>query len=214
MVVGYTKYVELVADIVKGKEVVSTGMTKETERCQEAIRRVLNGETVALISSGDPGVYGMAGLAIELASQNETDIPIEVIPGVSAANSAAARLGAPLALDFAAISLSDLLVEWSVIRKRLNAAAESGMVTVLYNPKSKKRVKQIEEAVGIFRKYRADSTPVGICDSISLEDEKITITDLGSTLEQEIGMRTTVIIGNSESKVINGRFVNPRGYRI
>ncbi len=212
--VGYTKYVDLVSDLVEGKEVISTGMTKEAERCQEAIRRAENGETVALISSGDPGVYGMAGLAIELASLNQTDISIEVIPGVSAANSAAARLGAPLALDFAVISLSDLLVEWSMIRKRLMAAAESGMVTVLYNPKSKKRVKQIEEAIAIFRKYRPDNTPVGICDSISLEDEKITITDLGSTLEQEIGMRTTVIIGNDDSRVINGRFVNPRGYKI
>ncbi len=211
---GYTKYIELVADLTEGKELISTGMTKEVERVRAAIKRAAEGANVALVSSGDAGIYGMAGLAIELADAMDIDLAIEIIPGVSAASSAGAKLGAPLALDFTTISLSDLLVPWETIKKRLEAAAAADLVAALYNPKSKKRVARLEEAAEIFREYRPDSTPVGVCDSISLKGERIVITTLGEFLNEEIAMRTTVIIGNSSSKVINGWFVNPRGYKI
>ncbi len=214
MVVGYTKYLELVEDLTKGKELVSTGMTREVDRVRAAITRASEGLSVALISSGDAGIYGMAGLAIELTESMGVDLPVEVIPGVSAASSAGAKLGAPLALDFATISLSDLLVPWDTIKKRLEAVAEADMVVALYNPKSKKRVSQLEEAAEIFRKYRPGATPVGVCDSISLDGERIVITTLDKFLNEEIAMRTTVIIGNTSSKIIDGRFVNPRGYDV
>lgn len=201
-------------DLADGKEIISTGMTKETERCRQALLRAAGGDTVALISSGDAGIYGMAGLAIELAEAEGIDAPIEIVPGVTAAGSAAARLGAPLSLDFAAISLSDLLVPWEMIRQRLEAVAEGDLVTALYNPKSKKRVTQLEEAAEIFRRHRPGSTPVGVCDSIGLPDENIKISDLDNFLNEKIGMRTTLIIGASSSKVIGGRFVTPRGYKV
>ncbi len=214
MVAGYTKYIELVEDLTKGKEIISTGMTKEVDRVRAAITRAEQGAKVALISSGDAGIYGMAGLAIELASSMGINLDMETVPGVSAASSAGAKLGAPLALDFATISLSDLLVPWDTIKKRLRAVAEADMVVALYNPKSKKRVSQLNEAAQIFRKYRPGSTPVGVCDSISLNGERIVITTLDKFLNEEIAMRTIVIIGASSSKIINGRFVNPRGYDV
>lgn len=214
MVVGYTRYIELVEDLTKDKEIISTGMTREVDRVREAITRAGQGAKVALISSGDAGIYGMAGLAIELADSMQVNLDIETVPGVSAASSAGARLGAPLALDFATISLSDLLVPWDTITKRLRAVAEADLVVALYNPKSKKRVLQLKEAAEIFRKYRPGSTPVGVCDSISLNGERIVITTLDKFLNEEIAMRTTVIIGNTSSRIINGRFVNPRGYNV
>ena len=214
VVAGYTKYLELVGDLTEGKELVSSGMTKEIDRARAAIERAAEGAKVALVSSGDAGIYGMAGLAIELSDKLGLNVPIEVIPGVSAASSAGARLGAPLALDFAAISLSDLLVPWEIIKKRLEAVAAADLVVALYNPKSKKRVAQLEEAADIFLKHRSGATPVGVCDSISLEGERVVVTTLDRFLEEDIAMRTTVIIGSSSSRVINGWLVNPRGYRI
>lgn len=202
------------ADLTAGKKLISSGMTQETDRCREALKLALAGETVALVSSGDAGVYGMAGLAIELAEEEKADLPIEAVPGVSAANAAGALLGAPLMLDYAVISLSDLLVPWEMIRKRLEAVASADMVAAIYNPKSKKRTEQIVETADIFKKHRPASTPVGICDSVGYEgEEKTVITDLGRFLGEEIGMMSIVIIGNSESKIINGRFVTPRGYK-
>jgi precorrin-3B C17-methyltransferase len=189
-------------------------MTQETDRCREALKLASDGETVALISSGDAGVYGMAGLAIELAEEDRLDIDVEVVPGISAANAAGARLGAPLMLDYATISLSDLLVPWEMIKKRLEAVASADMVVALYNPKSKKRVEQIEEATAIFKKYRPDSTPVGVCDSVGYDgEEKIVLSDLGNFLKEDIGMMSIIIIGNGQSRIINGRFVTPRGYK-
>jgi len=214
VIVGYTKYIELIEDLAQGKELISTGMTREVDRVRAAIKRATEGLIVALISSGDAGIYGMAGLAIELAESMGVDLPIEAIPGVSAASSAGAKLGAPLALDFATISLSDLLVPWDTIKIRLNAVAEADMVVALYNPKSKKRISQLDEAAEIFLKYRHGSTPVGVCDSISLDGERIVVTTLDKFLDEDIAMRTTVIIGNSSSKIINGRIVNPRGYSV
>jgi precorrin-3B C17-methyltransferase len=156
---------------------------------------------VALISSGDAGIYGMAGLALELAGREGVAIPIEIVPGVTAASAAAARLGAPLMLDFACISLSDLLVPWEMIRKRLEAVASADLVAVLYNPRSKKRSDQLEEASSIFGRYREGKTPVGIGTAVGTEDEEIILSDLDHFLDLNINMRSVVIIGNRPGAV-------------
>jgi precorrin-3B C17-methyltransferase len=214
VVVGYTKYLAHVADLTAGKELISSGMTQEIERCKRAVERAAAGATVALISSGDTGVYGMAGLALELAAQRAPELRIEIVPGVSAANAAAARLGAPLMLDFATISLSDLLVPWPVIRQRLEAVAAADLVVALYNPRSMKRTRQLEEAAAIFRASRPGSTPIGIATSVGSEDETIVLSTLDTFLACDIGMRSVVIIGNRSSKVVRGWFVTPRGYHV
>ena len=159
---GYTPYLESIADLTDGKETIASGMTHEIVRCREALARAAAGDVVALISSGDAGIYGMAGLALELAAAEQIDVPIEIVAGVTAASAAAAALGAPLMLDFAVISLSDLLVTWETIRARLQAVAGADLVVALYNPRSKKRVRHLEEAVEIFCATRPDETPVGI----------------------------------------------------
>jgi precorrin-3B C17-methyltransferase len=213
-VVGYDVYVDLIRDLTAGKEVISTGMTGEVERCEIALRRAAGGATVAVVSSGDPGVYGMAGLVIEQAQQMGLDVPIEVVPGVSACLAAAAQLGAPLMLDFVCISLSDLLVPWEQILERLDAVARTGLVAALYNPRSRRRIRQLEAAAEIFRRYRAPSTPVGIATALGLEEERIVLTDLGGFLAEEIGMRSIVVIGSSSTRVVRGRMVTPRGYEL
>lgn len=212
--VGYKHYLENIRDLTDGKELLSSGMTQEVDRCRAALERARDGAVVAFVSSGDAGVYGMAGLALELAANEGFPLPIEIVPGVSAANAAAARLGAPLMLDYACISLSDLLVPWETIRRRVEAMAAADLVLALYNPKSAKRVLQIEEVAAIVRQCRAGTTPVGVATAVASEDERIVLTDLDHLLEQEIGMRSVVIIGNSSSKCLNGWFVTPRGYRL
>jgi len=214
VVVGYQRYLDLIEDLLAGKEIVTSGMTKERERCKAALEAASRGKTVALISSGDAGIYGMAGLVLELAATNAIDIPIEIIPGVTSATAAAARFGAPLMLDFAAISLSDLLVPWETIRKRLEAVAAADMVVVLYNPRSRKRKAQLSEAAEILRKHRAGTTPVGIATSVGTEDESILVSDLDHFLDEEINMRSLVIVGNSSSRILAGWFVTPRGYKV
>lgn len=214
MIVGYRSYTDLIEDLTAGKEVLSSPMLQEIKRCEEAVRMAAAGKIVALVSSGDPGVYGMAGLAIEQAEALGFDLPIEIVPGVSASGSAAALLGAPLMLDFATISLSDLLVPWEQIERRLKAVAEADMVVALYNPRSHRRVKQLEEAARIFAATRPASTPVGIASAIGLDEQKIVYSTLGSFLAEEIGMRSTVIIGNSSTRMIAGRMVTPRGYKL
>jgi precorrin-3B C17-methyltransferase len=214
VVVGYRPYLELIEDLTAGKELLSSGMRKETERCREALQRAAAGASVALVSSGDPGVYGMAGLAFELAEAEGFDVEIEIVPGISAAGSAAARLGAPLMLDYACISLSDLLVPWEGIVRRLEAVAAADLAVALYNPKSTKRVGQIAQAAAIFRAHRPGTTPVGICTAMGTDEERLEIADLATFLEREITMRSIVIIGNSSTRVIRGRMVTPRGYRV
>jgi precorrin-3B C17-methyltransferase len=203
-----------VSDLTAGKELIATGMRQEKQRCQEALHRASEGAVVALISSGDPGIYGMAGLAIEMAAAGQFSTPIEIVPGVSAAQAAAARLGAPLALDYACVSLSDLLVPWDTIRTRLEAAAQGDFVTALYNPRSKRRVTQLEAAVEIFKRYRPATAPAGIVTAAGADGERTVITTLDQVLEQEIGMRTVVIIGNSTSHCDGAWLVTPRGYRL
>jgi precorrin-3B C17-methyltransferase len=214
LVVGYKLYLEHIVDLTDGKELISTGMMQEVARCRMALERAMAGATVAFVSSGDAGVYGMAGLAMEMAAAHGWDVPIEVIPGVSAANSAAALMGAPLMLDYACVSLSDLLMSWDTIVRRIEALATADMVVALYNPKSTKRVHQIEQVAGIFRQHRTDTTPVGIATAVGAAEERMIMSDLGHFLNEEITMKSIVIVGNSTSRMLNGWFVTPRGYRI
>jgi len=214
VVAGYTPYIESLADLTNGKELIVSGMMQERERCRAALQRAYEGATVALVSSGDAGVYGMAGLALEMAEAESLQVAIEIIPGISAANAAAARLGAPLMLDYACISLSDLLVPWERIRRRIELLAEADMVLALYNPRSTKRVRQLEETVEILRRHRPATTPVGIVTAASSPDETITLTTLSGLLEQSVTMRSLVIIGNSDTRLLNGLLVTSRGYSL
>jgi cobalt-precorrin 5A hydrolase/precorrin-3B C17-methyltransferase len=214
-IVGYGTYTGLIKEIIRDKEVYSTGMTQEIDRCRKAVDLAVEGKTVSVISGGDPGIYAMAGLVFELLKQRRGDgpvPPVEVVPGISALNACAARLGAPLMHDFASISLSDRLTPWDLIERRLEAASMSDFVIVLYNPKSKGRAGHIARAREIIMKYRASDTPVGIVKGAMREDEKIVITDLESMLGHEIDMQTTVIIGNSKTFIWNDRMITPRGY--
>lgn len=169
---------------------------------------------MSLVSSGDPGIYGMAGLALELAHHEKYDVSIEICPGVTAAGAAAAVLGAPLMLDFAVISLSDLLVPWEFIVNRLKAVAEADLVVALYNPRSKKRVRQLEEAADIFRAHRPPTTPVGIVTAAGTDEQRTVLSDLGRFLDEDITMRSIVIIGNRSSVIIDGHLITPRGYHV
>jgi precorrin-3B C17-methyltransferase len=213
VVVGYKTYVKLVESIIKpGAEVFSGMMGKEVERAKVALTKALEGKCVAVISSGDPGVYGMAGLVLEVADLKDVKIPIQVIPGVTAATAAAARLGAPLVNDFAVISLSDLLTPWSFIEKRLHAAAEANFVIVLYNPQSEGRKEPLMKAYEILLKYRKPETPVGIVRRVGRKGEQATVTTLNELLNCEVDMATTVIVGNSTTHVVGKLMVTPRGY--
>lgn len=214
VVAGYGRYLELVADLTAGKELIATGMTREKERCRLALARAKEGKAVALVSSGDPGVYGMAGLVLEIAATEGISVPIEIVPGVTAASALAARLGAPLMCDFAAISLSDLLVPWETIRSRLEAVAAADLVVALYNPRSQRRTRQLAEAAAIFRRHRPGTTPVGIGTAVGTPEETILLSDLDRFLELPITMRSIIIVGNRSSMRIAEWFVTPRGYAL
>jgi adenosylcobyric acid synthase len=216
-IIGYDSYLEQISPLTAGKTMVSTGMMQEMERCREAIARARAGETVALVSGGDAGIYGMAGLVLEmLENEAGNGLPqpdVRIIPGISAIQAAASVLGAPLMHDFAVISLSDLLTPWNLITTRLEAAARADFVIVLFNPKSSKRVTQIEEARRIILASRPAETPAGIVCNACRPDERSTVTTLGRLLEHHIDMSTIVFIGNSNSFVDGrGRMVTPRGY--
>ena len=212
VIIGYKTYLELIPDFLEGKEVVSSEMMKEVERCRTALSMAETGKKVSLVSGGDPGIYAMAGLVYEMARESGNSCAIEIVPGLAAINSCAARLGAPLMHDFAAVSLSDLLTPWEVIEKRLTAAAMADFVTAIYNPRSKRRTDQIVRAREIFLEHRAKSTPVGIVTAATRENERIAITTLEKMLENDIGMQSTVIIGNSQSYTWNDLIITPRGY--
>ena len=214
VLVGYSRYLRAIEDLSAGKILISSGMKEEVVRCRLALERAQAGATVALISSGDAGVYGMAGLALELAHAERIAAPIEIVPGVTAASAAAARLGAPLMLDFAVISLSDLMIPWETIRRRVEAIAAADMVLALYNPRSVTRVKQLEETVEILLRQRAAATPVGIARAVGSPDEQIRLSTLGGLLAEDIDMRTVLIIGNSMSQVLDGWLVTCRGYKV
>lgn len=214
-VVGYTRYVDLVKPLISGKEVFSTGMTHEVERCEKAIALAKEGKLVAVVSSGDSGIYGMAGLIFELLSGDNT-VEVEVIPGVPAFVSAASLLGAPLMHDFASISLSDLLTDWALIETRLDSAAKADFVIALYNPKSSKRVEGLGKALEIIGRHRNGATQVGIVRNASRKDEEVIITTLkeAPSFAEKIDMLTILIIGNSSTFSEGGRLITPRGYRL
>lgn len=227
-VAGYTTYVELVRPLIKGKEIVATAMKKEIQRVEAAIELARAGKVCALISSGDPGIYAMAGLALELCksqaiqaapmaaypdddNKKET-LFIEVVPGIPALAAGASLLGAPLTHDFAAISLSDLLTPWKVIERRLDAAAMADFVIVLYNPKSKRRSEHLNRAQEIILKYRSPQTPVGIVVGAMRFEQDVTIVPLKDLAGAEVNMQTTVFIGNSASTTYGDFMFTPRGY--
>jgi len=218
-IVGYETYVNLVQDIIDGKDVYRYAMTQEVERAHQCIDLAKQGKIVSLVSSGDPGIYGMAGLIYEILAESgwdpKNDLPVEIIPGVSALNSCSSLLGSPLMTDFAVLSMSDLLVPWEIIVKRVEAAAQGDYVIVIYNPSSKKRIHQLQDTRKILLKYRKPTTPVAIVKGAYRESQQIVLTDL-EHLENhadKLGMISTVIVGNSSTYTYKDLMINPRGYR-
>jgi precorrin-3B methylase len=238
VLVGYKTYLELIADLRQGKKVLASGMRKEVERCQAAIDAALAGERVALVSSGDAGIYGMAGLVFDICRSrklrvcaatagpgplaggshpgvggpSKADLVVEVIPGVAAFNAAASILGAPLMHDFAAISLSDHLTPWELIEKRLEAVALGDFVVAIYNPRSKSRPDLLEQAQKVLLRHRSPATPVGIVRHAMREGEWRKLAALGDIPFEEVDMQTLLIIGNSQTYLWDGWMVTPRGY--
>ena len=215
-VIGYATYIRLVKDLLDGKEVIKKAMTEELDRAIEAFERAKLGRKVALVSSGDAGVYGMAGPTFEVLFQAgwtpDSGIEVEIVPGASALNTCAALVGAPLTHDFCAISLSDLLTPWPTIARRLDAVAYADFVVALYNPKSGRRTGQIVEAQRLFLRHRDPQTPVAIVKSAYRPKQRIEFTTLEKMGEADIGMLTTVLIGNSNTFVRHGLMITPRGY--
>ena len=214
VVTGYTTYVKLMKPIFPDKEYKATGMMKEVERCRMAIEDAMTGKDVAMISSGDSGIYGMAGIIYQLADEMKADIDIDVVPGITAASTAASVLGAPLMHDLAIISLSDLMTPIDLIMKRVDCAGIGDMIVCLYNPKSKGRTEYLAQAQEILLKHRKADTPVGIVRNAGRDDEKSAITTLGDLDKADVDMFCIVIIGNSQTYVSNGRMITPRGYRL
>lgn len=212
IVVGYTVYVELLRGIFPDRNYVSTGMKSEVERVRMALSEAQKGKTVSLVCSGDSGVYGMAGLALEL-SVDFTGVEIEIVPGVTAALSGGALLGAPLGHDFAVISLSDLLTPWELIEKRLRAAAAGDFAIAIYNPSSKKRADYLAKACDILLEQKSPQTVCGIARNIGRAGCSYQIMTLEKLRDTSVDMFSTVFIGNSSTRNINGRMVTPRGYR-
>lgn len=212
VIISYSGYLPYIQEFIKGKEVFSTGMTGEAERCGYALNQAMSGKTAAVISTGDSGLYGMAGLVLELAK--DTDIDVEIVPGISAAFAAASKLGAPLMHDTALISLSDRLTEYGVIMKRVSLAAEADFVIALYNPKSKNRVRHLREAIEKISLFRKPETPVGIVQNACRKNEKITITSLNKIDFESVDMFTILIVGNSSTYIKNGKIITPRGYPV
>lgn len=218
-IVGYETYVNLVEDLIQGKDVYRYAMTQEVERAHQCIELAKQGRIVSLVSSGDPGIYGMAGLIYEILAESGWDpkngLPVEIIPGVSALNSCSSIVGSPLMTDFAVVSMSDLLVPWDMIVKRVEAAAQGDYVIVIYNPSSKKRIHQLQDTRKILLKYRKPTTPVAIVKGAYRESQTVVLTDL-ENLEKhsdKLGMISTVIIGNSSTYTYKNLMINPRGYQ-
>lgn len=212
VIVGYIKYVGLVAPLYPQKRTLGTYMTHETERCRTALHLAARGETVAVVCSGDAGVYGMAGLIYEL-SEEYPPIEIEIIPGVTAALAGAALLGAPLTHDFAVVSLSDLLTPWELIEKRLSCAAAADFCVALYNPASKNRCDYLQRACDIFLRHKSLETVCGLVRNIGREGQHAEVLSLEQLRRAQADMFTTVFIGNAQTKKLNGKMVTPRGYR-
>ena len=211
IIAGYTTYIDLVRPLIEGKEILQTPMKQEIDRCTRARDAALTGKTVAMICSGDAGVYGMAGLMHEVCADHP-DIDIEVVPGITAACAGAAVLGAPLVHDFAVISLSDLLTPWEKIEKRLDFASQADFCICLYNPSSKKRADYLQKACDIMLKSKSPDTPCGYVQNIGRDGERGTVCTLAELRDTSVDMFTTVFVGNSQTRVIGGKLVTPRGY--
>ncbi|GAA6748085.1 precorrin-3B C(17)-methyltransferase [Thermus brockianus] len=232
VVIGYSTYIKLLEEmgLLGGKEVMRKGMTEELDRAEEALERALAGQRVALVSGGDPGIYGMAAPVLELMEEQgfrradggmglpgrfalgEKSLVLEVIPGVTAANAVASLLGSPLSHDTCLISLSDLLTPWPLIERRLHAAGMGDFVVVLYNPQSKRRDWQLRRSAEILLAFRPKETPAALVKSAYRKRQEVTLTTLEDLLSAEAGMLTTVVIGNQQSRFFEGTFLTPRGY--
>ena len=212
VIVGYKTYVDLIEDMIDGKEVIKNGMRQEIDRCKKAIEISKTGKKVALISGGDSGVYGMAGLVEELNKDENEEI--RIIAGVTSSISAAAVLGAPLMNDFCHISLSDLMTPWDVIEKRLKLASEADFVIAIYNPKSMGRPNHLSKAFEIMGEFKSKDTPVGIVKNAGRINEEVYICRFGDMNFDICDMSTMIIVGNKETYINNDRIITPRGYRL
>nr|WP_301905781.1 precorrin-3B C(17)-methyltransferase [uncultured Anaerostipes sp.] len=212
VIIGYTVYIDLVRDHLPGKEFLSTPMTKEADRCRMAFSEAQKGRTVSMICSGDAGVYGMAGLMYEIGAKYP-DIELEIVPGVTAATAGAALLGAPLTHDFCVISLSDLLTPWALIEERLLAASKADFAVCLYNPSSKKRQDYLKKACDLMLQYKSPDTVCGIGKMIGRQGQERELMTLERLRDTGVDMFTTVFVGNSQTKVVSGAMVTPRGYK-
>lgn len=212
IIVGYKTYTHLVKALTTDKEVIKTGMCKEIERCQEALNLAVEGKKVALISSGDAGIYGMAGLILELVTKQKLDVEVKLIAGVTASTAAASLLGAPLMHDFCHISLSDLLTPWPVIEQRVIAAAQADFVVCFYNPRSRGRAEHLSCAFDLMRPYVAASTPVGVVKAAGRKKQEKWITTFGEMDFENVDMTSLVIVGNKTTYCQDGLMITPRGY--
>jgi precorrin-3B C17-methyltransferase len=225
VIVGYTTYLELIPDLLEGKRIFASGMRKELERCQTAIEYALQGRRVAIVSGGDAGIYGMAGLVFDLCRERSlfissstapavqaADFSVEVIPGVAAFNAAASLVGAPLMHDFAAISLSDHLTPWELIERRIAAAASADFVLAVYNPRSKTRPDLLEKAQKIIMEHRCPNTPVAIVHAATRTGQWTCLTTLAEMPLADVDMQSILLVGNSRTYIWKDWMVTPRGY--
>lgn len=209
VVVGYNKYIDYIKPLLENKEIYATGMKGEETRCMEALRQAEN-KVVSIISTGDSGIYGMAGLILELNEGNKVEV--HVIPGVTASSAAASVVGAPLMHDNCNISLSDLMTPYELIKKRVSLAAEGDFVISLYNPRSIGRPQYLRECIDLIAKFQKDSTPVAVVKNALRDGQEIRLFTLGNFEEAVVDMFSIVIIGNSQSYIKEGKFITPRGY--
>lgn len=214
VVTGYTTYIDMLKEYFPDKQYLATPMMQEVKRCRMAVEEAMKDQTVAMVSSGDSGIYGMAGIIYQVAEEMQAEIKIETVPGVTAASAAASVLGAPLMHDFAVISLSDLMTPLDLIMKRVDCAGQGDMIVCLYNPKSKKRVDYVEKAAEILMKYRKPETPVGIVRHAGRKEEESILTSLSELKDAKIDMFSIVIVGNSQTYIKNGKMITPRGYQV
>ena len=214
IVVGYKTYTHLVKPLTGDKQVIKTGMCKEIERCQTAIELAQAGHNVALISSGDAGIYGMAGLVLELVTSQQLDIEVRLVAGITASIAAASLLGAPLMHDFCHISLSDLLTPWPVIEKRIIAAASADFVICFYNPRSRGREGHLARAFELMSEFTSPQTPVGVVKAAGRKKEQKWLTTFGEMDFETVDMTSLVIVGNKTTFVRNGLMITPRGYEL
>ena len=214
VIVGYKTYINLITEFIGDKEVVQNGMRKEIERCKQAIEIAKTDKTVAVISSGDAGIYGMAGLILELLTKEEADVKVKVVPGVTASIGAAAVLGAPIMHDFCHISLSDLMTPWEVIEKRLRLAAEADFVICLYNPRSKGRSEHLAKAFEIMGEFKDGNTPVGIVKDVGRAKEEKFVCTFDTMDFERVDMTTMVVVGNKSTFIHDDLMITPRGYNL